>query len=120
MKEKIFFKNSEGIKISGIFEEPNKYKKQIVIVVHGHASSKDGRSATDISKKLTERNINSFRIDLDGCGESEGKFEELDGIIKIVDSSKGDIHIINSKNDAGKKLDGLGGIAAILRYKLNY
>lgn len=50
----------------------------------------------------------------------EGKFEELDSIMKTIDSSKGDIHIINSKNDAGKKLDGLGGIAAILRYKLNY
>jgi protein pelota len=50
----------------------------------------------------------------------EGKFNELDYIMKTVDSSKGDIHIINSKNDAGKKLDGLGGIAAILRYKLNY
>ena len=50
----------------------------------------------------------------------EGRFEDLDLMIKTVDSEKGDIHIINSKNDAGKKLDGLGGIAAILRYKLNY
>lgn len=50
----------------------------------------------------------------------QGKFENLDSMIKLADSSKGDIHIINSKNEAGKKLDGLGGIAAILRYKLNY
>jgi protein pelota len=50
----------------------------------------------------------------------EGKFDGLDYVMKTVDSSKGDIHIINSRNDAGKKLDGLGGIAAILRYKLNY
>ena len=50
----------------------------------------------------------------------EGKFEELDSIMKITDANKADIHIINSKNDAGKKLDGLGGIAAILRYRLNY
>lgn len=50
----------------------------------------------------------------------EGKFEDLDSIMKIVDANKADIHIINSKNEAGKKLDGLGGIAAILRYKMNY
>jgi protein pelota len=50
----------------------------------------------------------------------EGKFEELDSLMKVADSTDGDIHIINSKNEAGKKLDGLGGIAAILRYKLNY
>lgn len=50
----------------------------------------------------------------------EGKFENLDRLMKIVDSAQGNIHIINSKNEAGKKLDGLGGIASILRYKLNY
>ncbi|MBW2992433.1 mRNA surveillance protein pelota [Candidatus Woesearchaeota archaeon] len=50
----------------------------------------------------------------------QGSFEDLDNLMKTVDSTKGEIHIINSKNDAGKKLDGLGGIAAILRYKLNY
>jgi len=50
----------------------------------------------------------------------DGRFEALDSVMKTVDSSKGDIRIINAKNEAGKKLDGLGGIAAILRYKLNY
>ena len=40
--------------------------------------------------------------------------------MKIVDSTKGEILIISSENEAGKKLDGLGGIAAILRFKLNY
>ena len=40
--------------------------------------------------------------------------------MKTVDSTKGDIIIISSDHEAGKKLDGLGGIAAILRFKLNY
>jgi LysR family hydrogen peroxide-inducible transcriptional activator len=55
---------------------------------------------------------------------NEGKFRyesvSIDSLMKIVDSTKGEILIINSDNEAGKKLDGLGGIAAILRYKLNY
>ena len=46
-------------------------------------------------------------------------FSEIDKIMKTVESMKGKIHIINSKNQAGKKLDGLGGIAAILRYKIS-
>lgn len=50
----------------------------------------------------------------------QGNFEALDSMMKLVDSTKGEIHIINSKNEAGKRLEGLGGIAAILRYKLNY
>ena len=47
-----------------------------------------------------------------------GKYQELDGLMKQVDQQKCEIHILNSKNDSGRKLDGLGGIAAILRYKV--
>jgi len=48
------------------------------------------------------------------------KYDEIDEMMKTIDNNKGDIIIISSDHEAGKKLDGLGGIAAILRYKLNY
>ena len=51
---------------------------------------------------------------------NEDKYEEIENLMKTVDNTKGDILIISSEHEAGKKLDGLGGIAAILRYKLNY
>ena len=51
---------------------------------------------------------------------SENEFKKLEGIMKQVDSLKGEVFILNSKNEPGKKLDSLGGIAALLRYKLNY
>jgi len=47
-------------------------------------------------------------------------YNKIENMMKIVESTKGTVHIISSDNDAGKKLNGLGGIAAILRYKLNY
>ena len=50
----------------------------------------------------------------------EDKYEPIENMMKIVDSTKGVILIISSDHEAGKKLDGLGGIAAILRYKLDY
>ena len=50
----------------------------------------------------------------------ESKYEGIENIMKTVDSTKGDILIVSSDNEAGKRLDGLGGIAAILRYKINY
>jgi len=50
----------------------------------------------------------------------EKTFEEIDGLMKFVDQSKGKIHIISSEHEGGKKLDGLGGIAGLLRYKLTY
>ncbi len=50
----------------------------------------------------------------------ENRYSVVELMMKSVDSSKGDIAIISSEHEAGKKLNGLGGIAAILRYKLNY
>ncbi len=46
-----------------------------------------------------------------------GEFVEVDQCMKTADSLQGEIHIISSESEAGKKLNGLGGIGAILRYK---
>lgn len=45
-------------------------------------------------------------------------FEKLDKLMKMADDMGSDITLIDKDNDAGKKLDGLGGIGAILRFKL--
>ena len=50
----------------------------------------------------------------------ENKFTELDKLMRTVENLKGKVHIITSEHEGGKKLDGLGGVAALLRYKLNY
>ncbi len=60
---------------------------------------------TDIFIQKTRANNNYYRIEK---------------VMKQVESMRGDVTIISGENDAGKKLDGLGGIGAILRYKLNY
>jgi protein pelota len=46
------------------------------------------------------------------------KYEEIDLILKNTESMKGTVHIISSNHEGGKKLNGLGGIGGILRYKL--
>jgi len=50
----------------------------------------------------------------------DNKFEELDHVMHLVDVSKGKVVIINCNNEGGKKLNGIGGIAALLRFKLSY
>ena len=50
----------------------------------------------------------------------ENKYEKIDNIMKITETTKGTINIISSEHEGGKKLNGLGGIGSILRYKLNY
>ena len=51
---------------------------------------------------------------------SENFYNEVEKIMKAVEKTKGEVQIISSEHEAGKKLDGLGGIAAILRFKLRY
>ncbi len=46
-------------------------------------------------------------------------FEQLNAKMKAVDSQSGQVSFITSSTDAGKKLDGLGGLAALLRYQIN-
>jgi len=47
-------------------------------------------------------------------------YSQVENIMKTVDKTKGEIQIISSEHEGGKKLDGLSGIAAILRFKLSY
>lgn len=43
---------------------------------------------------------------------------DLDRTVRSVESQNGDLTVISREHDAGKQLEALGGIAAILRYKL--
>jgi len=47
----------------------------------------------------------------------EGTFQEVEHVMRTAGRARGEIVILNSDFPPGKKLDGLGGIAAILRYK---
>ena len=37
--------------------------------------------------------------------------------MREADSTQADVYIVSSEHDGGKTLDGLGGIAALLRYR---
>ena len=76
-----------------------------------------------ITKQLSlESNADYFKIGTAvHCALlEEGKFEELDTLMKTVDGMQGEVHIISSEPESGKTIDGLGGIAAILRYKMEW
>jgi protein pelota len=47
------------------------------------------------------------------------RYSQLDYIMRLVEQTKGEINIISSEHEAGRKLDGLGGLGAILRYRIN-
>jgi len=47
-------------------------------------------------------------------------YKKIDFMLKNTESMKGNVIIVSSEHEGGKKLDGLGGIGALLRYKLSY
>jgi protein pelota len=50
--------------------------------------------------------------------KEEGRYKEIDELLQLAEDTKAQIYIIKSGHEGGKKLDGLGGIAAILRYQV--
>lgn len=48
----------------------------------------------------------------------EGKSSTIETLMKETDAARGKITIVSTAHEGGNKLDGLGGIGAILRYKL--
>ncbi len=59
---------------------------------------------------LTDRKIKQAR--------EEGRYQEIDAILQAVDAQQGKIMVLDGAQEPGKKVDGIGGIAALLRYKL--
>ena len=93
--------------VEELFKEISKQGK----AAYGLVEVKEASDANAIDKLL-------ITDDLIQEQREAGNYEELDNIMKAVDRSKGDVKIISTDHDAGKKLHGLGGIGAILRYKL--
>lgn len=72
--EKVFFKNTQGQRLCGIFEIPSPDSKEIIIFFHGNGSNKDSKSSSEFRIKLEQEGFNTFRFDFNGCGESDGEF----------------------------------------------
>ncbi len=78
MHEKIFFSNSKGDKLCGVFSNPvNDDSVPIVILCHGFTTSKDSLTNRRLEEVLNKQNVATLRIDLFAHGESEGRFEEI-------------------------------------------
>jgi protein pelota len=77
---------------------------------------------TDVRKAVDAGAVSKFLLSDQFIKKKRevGKYLEVDEKMKHVDHLQAEIHIISSESEAGKKLDGLGGVAALLRYKLDW
>ena len=137
IKKKIVLANCSSVKQNAINEVLRRQEVQAVLKQDRIAKevnlieellqeiSKDGKAVYGLrdTKKVAESGAIIKLLITDKFIQKkrqEERFFSIEKIMKQIDSMQGDIIIISSDHDAGKKLDGLGGIGGILRYKLNY
>jgi protein pelota len=87
--------------------------------------SKQGAAAYGIKETSDSVDAGAAKILLvtDGLIQKtrqEGTFDKVNRIMRSADRTGASVSIISSEHDGGKRLDGLGGIAAILRYRMSY
>lgn len=92
--------------VDGLFVEIAKDGKS----TYGFNHVKEQAEGGAVEVLLVSTNI------IDQYRENEN-FGELEALMKLVEQVKGKVIIVTSTNEAGKKLDGIAGVAAILRYK---
>ncbi len=108
---KTVLKNDRTTKEEALVEELFKEIAKQGKASYGLEEVKEAVSANAVQKLLvTDEIIHDMR--------EKGTYGELDALMKKVDQSQSDVNIISTDHDAGKKLQGLGGIGAILRFKL--
>lgn len=109
MEEKIFFKNSDGLKLCGIITKPKVEEiLPCVILCHGFDSLKDNTTNKKLSKKLLENHIASLRFDFRGNGESEGSIRTLT-LTKCIDDLQSSLNYVKSLEWIDKRKIGLLG-----------
>ena len=116
MSEKLYFENSKGDKLVGVLSNPSDdLSVPIIILCHGHSSSKDSKTFTSIEERLNNSGIASFRFDFYGHGESEGYF----GDCTISEAACDILNAIDFLKEKGYSKIGLlgssfGGISSLI------
>ncbi len=109
--------------VSNVLKQDMVTKETIFVEKLMQEISKDGLAVYGIKETLNAAELGAVSILL----VSDNKIKEarlnntygkLEKAMKLADSSKGEVHLIGSNHEGGKILDGLGGIAGILRFKI--
>lgn len=89
---------SENVKIQGdhglldaIIQKPKMKdgeKVRVAIICHGFGSNKERPLLKSIADSLQAKGIASIRFDFNGCGNSEGRYEDMTVPNEIVDAEK--------------------------------
>jgi protein pelota len=108
------------------FLKSDRVAQEIILVEDLLAEIKTGGKASygikDVSEKVQMGAVSMLLVTDSFLKKKkeENKYREIDDLLQLAEDTKSEICIIKSEHEGGKKLDGLGGIGAILRYKVTY
>lgn len=95
IEEKVVFKTSRGLKLSGALLAPDETLRDVVVFAHGTGSNKSSPRNRGIAEELLDAGIASFLFDFTGNGESDGlpeqstqdqQFDDLTSAIDFITS----------------------------------
>lgn len=113
--DKIQFKNSRGINLTGVFHEVDN-PVAAVVMVHGFTSHKESRGKFGkLGELLSSKGILAFRYDAGGSGESESAPVTVEN---YLDDLKSALKLVKEKGITKVGLLGssLGGLCSMLAY----
>ena len=84
-REKIYFKNNDGIKLAAHLELPDGEPKAFALFAHCFTCNKNFKAVRTIGETLTDKHIAILRFDFTGLGESEGDFENTNFSSNVED-----------------------------------
>ena len=97
MEEKVYYDSTDNIKLCGLLSKVND-TDNIVILCHGLKADKTVRGSFDkLVELLQNNNINSFRFDFRGNGESTGNDYEMTPL-KELEDLESTISMLKDKN----------------------
>lgn len=77
MEEKVFIKNSRGLKLACVIHCPDKEKKYpAIILLHGFTGYKEEAHLKELAQSLMQNGFTAIRFDCSGSGDSGGTFEK--------------------------------------------
>ncbi len=102
MERDVIFSNSSGRKLHGVLTVPDAKTFPVVILCHGYASNTRSKTRSELSLHLQKKGIASFGFDFTGCGESEGKLNELTVSRGLADLTAAYNYVKKLKNIDGR------------------
>lgn len=111
-----------GLKLFGVLHLPEHFTPPFpaVLMIHGLAGTKAGRHRlyVRLAEKLSKMGIASLRLDMRGCGDSEGDFSRITVDTQVADALLGldflTSHPFISKDQIGILGRSMGGAVAVL------